>query len=61
MAAHLEPAYAGHPHAPLPVTESLTANSIILPLFHEMTESEHDRVVDALTAALVVTAEPGSR
>jgi dTDP-4-amino-4,6-dideoxygalactose transaminase len=61
MAAHLEPAYAGHPHTPLPVTERLTASSIILPLFHEMTESEHDRVVDALTAALVVNAEPGSR
>lgn len=61
MAAHLEPAFAGHPHGPLPVTERLTANSIILPLFHEMTESEHDRVVDALTAALVATAEPRSR
>jgi perosamine synthetase len=45
MAAHLEPAYAGHPHAPLPVTEWLTARSLILPLFHAMTEAEQDQVV----------------
>ena len=38
MAAHLEPAYADHPHRPLPVTERLTRRSLILPLFHEMTE-----------------------
>ena len=44
MAAHLEPAYAGHPHGPLPVTEWLTARSLILPLFHTMTEAEQDRV-----------------
>lgn len=51
MAAHLEPAYAGHPHAPLPVTERLTARSLILPLFHEMTESEQDVVVSVICAA----------
>jgi perosamine synthetase len=45
MAAHLEPAYAGHPHGPLPVTEWLTARSLILPLFHTMTEAQQDRVV----------------
>ncbi len=48
MASHLEPAYAGTSHDPLPVTERLTARSLILPLFHEMTEADHDRVVDAL-------------
>jgi dTDP-4-amino-4,6-dideoxygalactose transaminase len=53
MAAHLEPAYAGHPHVPLPVTEHLTARSLILPLYHDMTESEQDQVVDALRAALL--------
>jgi perosamine synthetase len=47
MAAHLEPAFAGHAHAPLPVTEHLTQRSIILPLFHQMTEAEQDRVVEA--------------
>lgn len=47
MASHLEPAYAGHPHAPLPVTERLTRQSLLLPLFHEMSEGQQDRVVDA--------------
>ncbi|WP_236651990.1 DegT/DnrJ/EryC1/StrS family aminotransferase [Streptacidiphilus neutrinimicus] len=48
MAAHLEPAYADHPHADLPVTERITRNSLILPLFHTMTEQQQDRVVAAL-------------
>ena len=48
MAAHLEPAYAGHPHAPLPVTERLTSSSLILPLFHDMTEAEQDAVVSII-------------
>jgi dTDP-4-amino-4,6-dideoxygalactose transaminase len=52
MAAHLEPAFAGTEHAPLPVTERLAERSLILPLFHTMTEPEHARVVDALSAAL---------
>jgi len=51
MAAHLEPAYADHPHLPLPVTEQLTARSLILPLFHEMTEAQQDVVVSAVDAA----------
>lgn len=52
MASHLEPAYRGHPHGPLPVTERLTAGSIILPLFHELTEADQDRVIAAFRAAL---------
>jgi perosamine synthetase len=48
MAAHLEPAYAGHPHAPLPVTERLTRRSLILPLHHELTDADQERVVDVL-------------
>ena len=51
MAAHLEPAYAGQPCPPLPVTERVTASSLILPLFHDMTEEEQDRVVSVLHAA----------
>ena len=51
MAAHLEPAYAGHPHAALPVTERLTARSLILPLHHELTAQDQDRVVDVIAAA----------
>jgi dTDP-4-amino-4,6-dideoxygalactose transaminase len=48
MAAHLEPAYAGHPHGPLPVTERINRGSLILPLFHTMTEEQQDRVVAVL-------------
>jgi dTDP-4-amino-4,6-dideoxygalactose transaminase len=56
MAAHLEPAYRDHPHAPLPVTERISRDSLILPVFHTMTEEQQDRVVAALAAA----AESGS-
>ncbi|MFE0511652.1 DegT/DnrJ/EryC1/StrS family aminotransferase [Streptomyces sp. NPDC058964] len=48
MAAHLEPAYRDHPSAPLPVTERISRDSLILPLFHTMTEAQQDRVVAAL-------------
>ena len=48
MAAHRQPAYAGHPHGDLPVTEHLTDSTLILPLHHHLSESEQARVVDAL-------------
>ncbi|MFE9257674.1 DegT/DnrJ/EryC1/StrS family aminotransferase [Streptomyces sp. NPDC006879] len=48
MASHLEPSYAGHGSAPLPVTERLTHRSLILPLFHTMTQLQQDRVVAVL-------------
>lgn len=51
MAAHLQPAYAGHPHADLPVTEQVTEQSLILPLFHDMTDEQQDRVVRVLRTA----------
>jgi dTDP-4-amino-4,6-dideoxygalactose transaminase len=51
MAAHLEPAYTGLPHGPLPVTERLTARTLILPLYHDLTEEEQDIVVSVLAAA----------
>jgi dTDP-4-amino-4,6-dideoxygalactose transaminase len=56
MAAHLEPAYHDHPSITLPVTERLTTRSLILPLFHDLTEDEQDLVVRAIWAA----AEPPS-
>jgi perosamine synthetase len=52
MAAHLEPAYAGQPHGTLPVTEMLTSQTLVLPLFHGMTETEQDAVVAALGVGL---------
>jgi dTDP-4-amino-4,6-dideoxygalactose transaminase len=51
MAAHLEPAYASQQHSPLPVTERLTKRSLILPLFHEMTEDQQDIVAAAVLAS----------
>jgi dTDP-4-amino-4,6-dideoxygalactose transaminase len=60
MAAHLEPAYAGVPCPPLPVTERVTAGSLILPLFHEMTEEEQDLVVSVIHAAAGLR-EPAGR
>jgi dTDP-4-amino-4,6-dideoxygalactose transaminase len=51
MAAHLEPAYADAKPS-LPVTERLTKHSLILPLFHEMTESQQEQVASILTSAL---------
>jgi perosamine synthetase len=52
MAAHLEPAYAGHPHGPLPATELLARRSLILPLHHELTDADQHTVVDALADAV---------
>ncbi|MGZ4624951.1 MAG: DegT/DnrJ/EryC1/StrS family aminotransferase [Kineosporiaceae bacterium] len=51
MAAHRQPAYAGHPHRGLPVTERLTDNTLILPLFHTMTEQEQETVVGVIRRA----------
>ncbi|HUD38896.1 MAG TPA: DegT/DnrJ/EryC1/StrS family aminotransferase [Streptosporangiaceae bacterium] len=51
MAAHLEPAYEQQAHAPLPVTERLTADSLILPLFHELTDEQQEQVVSVIKVA----------
>jgi dTDP-4-amino-4,6-dideoxygalactose transaminase len=50
MASHLQPAYAGSDSvvAPLPVTESLTATTLILPVYHALAGDEQDRVIDVL-------------
>ena len=52
MAAHRQPAYADHPlRVELPVTERLTDNTLILPLFHTMSEDEQDAVVGLIRGA----------
>ena len=53
MAAHRQPAYRDHAHAPLPVTERLTDSTLILPLFHQLTAEDQERVIDTLTTAAV--------
>jgi perosamine synthetase len=52
MAAHLEPAYAGHPHGPLPVTEKLATRSLVLPLHDELDDAGQDRAVEVLGAVV---------
>jgi perosamine synthetase len=54
MAAHLEAAYSDITHGDLSVTERLTHQSIILPLFHELTEDQQDKVIEVLRE----TAQP---
>ena len=55
--AHKEPAYSHEPWRTgaggLGNSEKAQDCSLVLPLFHEMTEDEQDRVVDCLEAALV--------
>jgi dTDP-4-amino-4,6-dideoxygalactose transaminase len=49
MAAHLEPAYTSRGRATdLPVTERLSSSSVILPLFHQLTQEEQDQVISAM-------------
>ena len=54
-AAHLEPAYADG-SLNLPVTERLAERSLVLPLFHEMTEFQQEHVVSVVTSALTSSA-----
>jgi dTDP-4-amino-4,6-dideoxygalactose transaminase len=52
MAAHRQPAYADHPpRIELPTTERLTDNTLILPLFHAMSEDDQDAVVEPIRRA----------
>lgn len=62
MAAHLEPAYAdGEPSVSLPVTERLSAASLILPLFHQLTEQEQDQVIAVIFNAAGLPFTPGQQ
>lgn len=48
MSSHRQPAYHDVETGPLPVTERLSDHTLILPLFHQLTDSEQSRVVDVL-------------
>jgi dTDP-4-amino-4,6-dideoxygalactose transaminase len=50
MAAHLHPVHSANAHRPLPATEHLTAHTLILPLFHQMTTEQQSRVLGALSS-----------
>ncbi|MFC4784699.1 DegT/DnrJ/EryC1/StrS family aminotransferase [Nocardioides sp. MAHUQ-72] len=51
MSIHRQPAYRDGPgiRVPLPVTERLTDNTLILPVYHRLSNSEQQRVIDVLT------------
>ncbi|PWC05892.1 DegT/DnrJ/EryC1/StrS family aminotransferase [Agromyces badenianii] len=53
MAAHRQPAYADRDTggAPLPITEQLTDRTLILPLFHQLTGEELERVARVIREA----------
>lgn len=53
MAAHLQPAYRGRDSnaVDLPVTERLSENTLILPLYHQMTSADQARVIGILRTA----------
>ncbi len=49
MAAHRQPPYrALTPEAGLPVTERLNDRTLILPVYHQLTEADQDRVIAVL-------------
>lgn len=50
MAAHRQPAYR-HVRANLPETDRLTDHTLILPLFHQMSETDQARVIEVLREA----------
>jgi dTDP-4-amino-4,6-dideoxygalactose transaminase len=51
MASHLEPAYHGHAHGDLSVTETLTRRSLLLPLYHALSDDEQGHVIDSIREA----------
>ncbi len=56
---HLQPYYRevhGHRPGELPVTEAISASTIALPFFPEMTHAQVDRVCDALSRVLAEVA-----
>ena len=58
---HLQPYYReAHGHAPgeLPITEAISASTIALPFFCEMTDDQVDRVCQAMERA--IKAERGA-
>jgi dTDP-4-amino-4,6-dideoxygalactose transaminase len=62
MCAHREPAYASEPWRCGPrglgASETAQERTLVLPLFHEMTEGDQDAVVHALRAACAAATRP---
>jgi len=49
---HLQPAYVGLPHRPLPISELAGARTIALPFFNQITDSQLDEVAETLRSLL---------
>ena len=56
MASHMEGAYSDHPAAPLPHTEAAVADTLMLPLFPDLTAAQQDYVLERLAAHVVAEA-----
>jgi dTDP-4-amino-4,6-dideoxygalactose transaminase len=61
MAAHLETAYSDIGHGDLKVSERLTRQTVVLPLFHQLTEDMQDQVIEAIAEAARGKALGGKR
>ena len=63
MAVHLQPAYRNEAYAAveLPVTERLTANTMVLPLYHDLKETDVDRICSEIVAGSAAPAHTESR
>jgi perosamine synthetase len=48
MTAHREPACAKYFREPLPNSERLSDNSLIIPLYHTMSQAEQDHVIESI-------------
>jgi perosamine synthetase len=55
MNAHQEPAYAGQREYDLPASEDARDSVVLLPLHHELTEEDQDRVIDRLRSPVAAT------
>lgn len=51
MASHIQPPYVATAPS-LPITEALAAETLALPLYHELDETTQDRVITAIRTAL---------
>jgi perosamine synthetase len=56
MAIHEEAAYAGGPFAALPHTERAARDTLMLPLFPDLTDVQQDHVVDRLLSHVIAMA-----
>ncbi len=60
MAIHEEASYAGlessHPGTPLPHTEAATRETLMLPLFPDLSEEQQDHVIERLAASALAQA-----